>query len=299
MKNEVTIEDCLSLVFELADFPMKKEDSKVLNSLYKQMHRKMGLTDRQHVLLKTILSKYTEDFEKYNIVLEEVQDILKYPLRKIDRSHWIKVLDYKQKKMLAIRFPYNNKIIDRISELRKITDESYYEDKVHYFLYNERNAWEVMQIANRFESKFEVEENLLDLFNKLKSIYDNKENYIPGVYDNEVRNLSEHASEALDEHLNNSKDLLLLYDRRYVFGLEHFDQELIDRELTNTDVLTAKLVKRNDNFVSIKPNEYSFNNVISSIFRLERLPLLVIIHTNNQLDQLRTVHRIFRCTLYV
>jgi hypothetical protein len=151
----------------------------------------------------------------------------------------------------------------------------------------------VFQIANRFESKFEIEENLLELFNKLKSIYNNKENYIPGVYDNEVRNLSEHASVALDEHLNNSKDLLLLYDRRYVFGLEHFDQELIDRELTNTDALTAKLVKRNDNFVSIKPNEYSFNNVISSIFRLERLPLLVIIHTSNQLDQLLTVHQGF------
>ena len=66
--NTKTIEDCLELLvgFQTAPkgmFTIKKEDYNILTSIGRQVVRGIGLTDRQHELLKTKLLSYSDMYE--------------------------------------------------------------------------------------------------------------------------------------------------------------------------------------------------------------------------------------------
>lgn len=54
-----TIEDCLEIVAGLKDVPdpitIKKEDATIMFSIAKQVVRGLGLSDKQHALMKTKL----------------------------------------------------------------------------------------------------------------------------------------------------------------------------------------------------------------------------------------------------
>jgi hypothetical protein len=66
--NTETIEDCLELLVGLQNAPdgqftVKTEDYNILTSIGRQVVRGIGLTDRQHELVKTKLLTYSDMFE--------------------------------------------------------------------------------------------------------------------------------------------------------------------------------------------------------------------------------------------
>ena len=117
LEKPSTCEDCLS--FLLKEGQASIPDKGILVSLNKQLSKKIALTDRQYALLKGKLLNYSRCWQQ-NDIDESVLDNLKYPLREIDRAHWIKILDYQDKEVIGIRFPFNKKVIDRIEDLRKL-----------------------------------------------------------------------------------------------------------------------------------------------------------------------------------
>ena len=118
LEKPSTCEDCLA--FLIGQGAVSIEDKSILNSLHRQLNKKIALTDRQFALLKGKLLNYSRLWQTNNID-ESVFNNLKYPLREIDRSHWIKILRYKDEDILGIRFPFNKKVIDRVEDLRRMT----------------------------------------------------------------------------------------------------------------------------------------------------------------------------------
>ena len=92
--NTKTIEDCLELLvgFQTAPkgmFTIKKEDYNILTSIGRQVVRGIGLTDRQHELLKTKLLSYSDMYEDD---ITKSLDNLRIPLRKLNREKTIKLV---------------------------------------------------------------------------------------------------------------------------------------------------------------------------------------------------------------
>ena len=109
IEKSLTIEDCLELVAGISQ--LKYHNDPDLSTL----QNFTALTQRQYNLVKKLLIEYYEpQFKAHEIELKDCLGKLRTPLRKINDEHWIKLLDYKEMKMLVIRFPFNKKVIKYI-----------------------------------------------------------------------------------------------------------------------------------------------------------------------------------------
>jgi GH25 family lysozyme M1 (1,4-beta-N-acetylmuramidase) len=91
-------------------FVIERSDYNLITSLGRQTLRGIGLTDRQYELVKQKLLHYKNQFEANGY--ENIQldfENLRTPIRSIDRSRWIKIVDIEDQKYLGVRFSFNKK----------------------------------------------------------------------------------------------------------------------------------------------------------------------------------------------
>lgn len=275
MFNVKTIEDCLEILVYDTAFIIDKADVTILTSIARQVRKGTALTDRQYALVKAKMLEYKVQFEKQDIDVERYVNELRLPLRKIDRSHWLRKIGDK----LQIRFPFSKKIIDRIEEIRRIDPKVHgYKEHVHTFPYTERYLFQLVTIAKRFGEKFEIENDLLETYNMLSTMQDNREDYIPGVYNFKVKNLPDKGLEYLQNDCGNIEDnISLYYDRRFLYGLHIFDEDVIEKDLKKYSTLTCKIIQRELPNIFIGQKKYNLNNVVDTILELQRYPIVVIL----------------------
>ena len=307
MYNEkvTTCEDCLSLLtgveiprvsarsYQDFGLHLKQNDATILISIAKQLSKKIALTDRQYELVKTkLINEYKDQFDKVGVDLDTVLNELKYPLREVDRSHWVKVMTYNDENILGIRFPFNKKIIDRVEELRRLNPRTdvKYDKHTHYFTINTKNIKALVQLAKKFEHKFSIQKDIQEAYDKIIFFEENKKDYVPGIYDNKLVNLCDSAVQKLREELGSlDEDNYVLYmDRRYLYGLHHFEN--VEEKLKNLSILGRTIVERDHATVIIDKNKFTMNNIIEGIFELQRFPLLIVLEDKTAHDDLVTTY---------
>ena len=116
--NTKTIEDCLELLvgFQNAEpgkFTMKKEDYTILTSIGRQTVRGIGLTDRQHALLKTKLVCYNDMYDPTYTILDN-QRILK----KIRQKNPTLQYNNAEELVIAVKFISQQKLINAIEKAK-------------------------------------------------------------------------------------------------------------------------------------------------------------------------------------
>lgn len=270
-----SIECCLeTLVYEPA-FVIEKPDVTILTSIARQLRKGTALTDRQYELVKTKLLEYRKQFEKQDIDIDNYINELRLPLRQIDRSHWLRKLN----DVLQIRFPFSKKIIDRIEEIRRIDPKVHtYKEHTHTFPYTENYLYQLVTIAKRFGEKFEIENELLETYDMLTLMQENREEYVPGVYNYQVKNLPEKGLQYLEKDCGDIREnISLYYDRRFLYGLHIFDEQEIEKDLRNYTTLTSKIIQRELPNIFIAEKKYNLNNVVDTILELKRYPIIVIL----------------------
>src|SRR6056300_731450 len=122
MKNIAnTLEDLLEILAGLqgqAKIQIESSDHNLLYSMARQVFKGTGLTDRQYELAKEKLIKYKDQFTALDYDVEIASNSLRIPLRQLDRSRWIKIVDYpenvvyesyKTNHWIAVRFIFNKK----------------------------------------------------------------------------------------------------------------------------------------------------------------------------------------------
>lgn len=310
--NQHTIEDYLELLTghkTNGTFQLEAKDVTILQSIARQVHKGISLTDRQYELLKEKLVLYKDQFTAQGFTqLDLALVTLRMPLRIIDRTKTITVIeDLERKKAfnsidtkkipwIKIRFPFAKKTIVLIEEISSIAGPDYYHEKgshEHYFRCTERN---VFKVVNQFKDKnFDIDPQLLEQYEKLVIIDSNKENYIPGVYNFKLKNLDKRSVEYMISSVGEpSADNLLIYvDRKEQYGLKYFDQPDVDSCLTNVTYLAKKIALRTKFQVFISNKKYNINQLVEAVLDLYRFPLLVILPTGCQLQQLQKIHRAF------
>jgi len=307
------IEDYLEILVGIRDdkdFQIEKSDYNILTSIARQVFKGVGLTDRQHSLVKEKLLYYKDQFfnNEFNN-LEFDLDNLKIPLREINRSKYIKFVDhlevigskqvYESYKAdwvwIKVRFPFSKKLIVLIEGLKH--DGQYHHAKgshEHFYRATEQNIYAVV---NAFIDKnFTIDSEVLSYYKELELMHNNKENYIPGIYNFKLKNLSDRAMKYMINSIGKpSNETLALYnDRKDQFGLVHFDKEDLESSINNLNTLSSKIVKRKKNHVFVNSKEYTFNQLTETFFELNRMPLLVVLPVMEPINALHTVHTNFK-----
>lgn len=283
------IEDLLEILSETSSkysfkFQLEKSDKSLIYSLGRQCCKGIALTDRQHELSKRKLIEYKPQFEKNGLFdIDEYLDNLRLPLRQIDRSRWIKIIDNK----LAVRFSFNKKLITALENIRAVLGQSRnFNENIHYFDFTEKSVYTI--VSNLENKNFIISNEVLEIYNKCKEYINTPYEYIPYIKDNTFYNFSNKLKDLLVDEIGTPCDnnLYLYKERshRYNFRVD-FDKQV--------SPILDLILNRNNHFVNFKPSEYQLADVVNSITELKKFPILVILKSGKELSQLREFYFLF------
>ena len=301
MKQVYTIEDCLELLAGLQQGPtikIESSDMTIIHSIARQVFRGTALTDRQYEVMKEKMQTYKQQFASFEYDIESAIKVLRQPLRQIDRSKYITIVDstevfensvyesYKADwKWIKIRFPFSKKLIaalDNIAYCDRMNHVHKKNSHIHYFPVKEKTVEAVLE---KFGDKnFEICSELLEYNNKIKHIRKNLDDYFPYVDESNIYNLLPKSKEVLLNELGmpTKENLFLFQDRSTKYGLHTV------KGINKTDSLVSKVIFRSRHNILIKPSKYKLSEVISTIAELKRLPLLIEI--NGSLEEINFLY---------
>lgn len=269
---------------------VEPSDSVILTSISKQVNKGIALTDRQFALVKEKLSKYRHVFEQNNFEFNEKDlETTKLPLRQIDRTKEIKIIDMKGVPYIEIRFPFNKKEIVKVEKLVSINKKNYFHtsgSNTHCIKFSANacaNAVELFSANN-----FVIEKMIVDIANEANAIKNNKNMYAPRIENSKFFNVNKSLQQSLCAEIESDLDNpLLLKDRAFRYGLEYQDL-LLDESLA------AKIASRETSIYNVDPEFWSLSQTIEAILQLQRSPILVLIDDDSSYEQLKEMYNIFK-----
>ena len=295
MNHVSNIEDCLEILVGLKldyKFEINSSDRNILSSIARQVFRKIPLTDRQFNLVSTKLLSYKDQFDKAGITnFDQALKDLRMPLREIDRSKYISIVStgdvFGQDKVfdsykadwhwIKIRFPFSKKDIVQVDEIAFNNRKEYEHTRgshEHFFRLTENTVYDVIK---RFKDKaYKIDAELLELYEEISNIKQTVEEHIPCIKNNILHNVDENIINIINEQTD---DLTQVIDRHRRYGIENFDVAP-DGSLKNL------IAYRQDKSVQIKPSADTIDEVVLSLYNLDRFPLLVLLEEANAENQI-------------
>ncbi len=303
-----TLEDCIEHLVgiqsrETDKFDIDSSDYNLLTSLARQTFKGTAYTDRQAELAKQKLLQYKDQFDANGYNIDDSYSNLRMPLRSIDRSRWVKVFDEEhlisdeEGPWIGVRFIFQKKLITAIERMNKFLGEGLYDkvEKIHYFKFNENTCYEIINTFNE-NNNFEVEDQLLEYYEKLLEMKKNQDKYIPGIYSFKLKNLHEKSFNFAISSVGepNIDNLCNYYDKKDQFGLEHFDQEELQQSLKSLTPLAQKVVNRSQASIFVNNKEHTVNNLAEVVLELYRFPLVIVLHEDTCYDHLTQFNKAFQ-----
>lgn len=310
MKNVAnTIEDLLEILAGLqghCKMQINSSDANIMHSIARQVFKETALTDRQFALMKEKLQVYRDQFTALDYDFDKAVETLRQPLRHIDRSKYIKIVDtldvygelpyeaHKKKwKWIKVRFPFSKKTILLLDNIPK---KDYHHNKgshEHCYKLTEQNIYNVIKCFK--DKEFEIDPLLIETFNLISKINNEKQNFVPSVLGNKILNCNSRTVTHLISELGEpAKHNLFRYkDRSLVYGIHYFDSTELENSVDNVSTLTKKIINRSKSNFLVNSNDYDFSSVVNSFVELNRFPLLVILGSNNPLEELEFIHQSF------
>ncbi len=304
-----TVEDCIEILVGLQEhngtFSIESSDYNLVTSLARQTVKGIAYTDRQCELAKQKIIYYKAQYENNGYNINIAIENLRMPLREVDRSRWVKIVDSPDNILerqqtdgpwIAVRFIFQKKLIGCIETIKRRLGEGIYDkqNKIHYFPFTEKTAYEIISQFNE-TNNFEVENQLKEYYGKLLNMKSNKENYLPGIYSLKLRNLHEKSFDYALSSIGEPDidNLCRYYDQKDRFGLDYFDDEDLRKSLRPLTPLTQKVVNRTKTQIQINPKEYTIENIAETVLELYRFPLLVVLTEQNCHSELVQFHKAF------
>jgi hypothetical protein len=301
-----TIEDLLEILAGLkyqSKIAIDPSDATIMHSIARQSFKGTALTDRQYALMQEKLQKYKEQFTALEYDFDRAIQSLRQPLRHIDRSKYIKIVEhremmgqevyesYKQNwKWIEVRFPFAKKLIMKINAISSIKD--YYHNKgshKHFFKLNEKNTINVIEAFS--ENEFDVDKELLEFYYKIKKIQEAKLEYVPCVHNLQTYNLDPRVQKIIAEEIGelDKNSLIKFVDRKRRYGISEFD------ELSFlTGDLAQKIALRPDRDIHMKPSEHRIDQILEALESLDRYPILFVLSEKQADNQLHTIFNFYK-----
>ena len=249
--NSEYIEDYLHyLVGEIGvDF----SDEKILHSINKQINTKgLALTDRQYDFVYNKILNYKTKIEEFGKTLPQEKLKTRTPLRTIDRSKYIKVVNIDNVKWIEIRFPFNKKTILDIEKIKPRGNyiDQYKHEKSSHIHHIKFTAYNVKKILDIFTNKcFEIQKELIEYYYNLDDIIKEYDKFY-----------SIQKNTLLQEYNN---DKVKFMDDRFYNG-HNFNLDL------SGNTLTDKIASRDTSIFLAQKSIYKFNEVVEALVKLNR-----------------------------
>ena len=293
-----SIEDCLEILTGLQKHNLKFEidssDSTIINSIARQVFKGTALTDRQYNLMKEKLLKYKEQFETQEVMgFDCALKRLRNPLREIDRSKYIIICNTgeeiplsgidENRQWIKVRFPFSKNLIMEINNIPNKNNATYFHEKgshEHYFVKTESMIYQV--ISRFIDRNFDVDSEIIELYNQIKSIKENPLDHLPCIFDENLYNVSGEIKKEIS-----NLSYLQIIDRHKRHGLIN---------LTKTDKtdLLSNIIYRKDTLYLSNPNNETLDQVTDCLYQLDRFPLLVVLDESHAEEQLYECYTNFK-----
>ena len=300
------IEDYLEILADPAsNIILDNADVKLIKSLASQTKKNVPFTDRQYNLAKLKIISYKEQLDEvgYKFTDNDLNN-LRLPLRIIDRSKTISLVEREyidlfgnvKTTMIAIRFPYSNKMIKYIEFIKLLQKNKKLYDtktKTHFIELTENNIYKIVEKFK--QANFEIDKNVELLYNTIKYFIDNEQKYKPGIYNFELKNthekLLDYAYSLLGKPTKNN--YTLYWDRRNTLGLKYFDSDVLYESLKLFSPTAQKISNSNKKEIFCSKKIFPIEDICTSLLELKRWPILVILKNNNELEYLQKIHSAF------
>ena len=285
-----TIEDILELAAGLkqgSNISLDKSDITIIHSIARQVFKGTALTDRQYALMKEKLLNYRDQFTALEYNFDDALESLRHPLRDIDRSKYIKLVNNE----IVVRFPFRKTDIISIQEFSGRA-EGYIHHKgshEHKFAFNEFN---ILNLLDRFSKKeFEIDSELLEIYNQIKDIENNSYDYLSGIFNKQLININNNLRSIIQEEIGeiSNNNLIKLIDRKFRYAFDY-----IDVPTSSPISMSQKIAFRKEQYYQSKPSVESINSILGALWELERFPLLVVLDKNYAETQLHEFLNYYR-----
>lgn len=280
------------LDYYVTNIGVKDKNKQILESINKQVYKGMPLTDRQFVLIKTIL------LEQFPNMSQDIEP--KLGIRHIDRRKYVKLVDtddvfqdsiyesYKSSwKWIAVRFPFSKKDIIKIQSIVHKTKE-YFHTKgshEHFFRLTESNLFQLVTVFK--DSNFEIEKQIIEMYNEVCYIKENKELFLSCYKNKKFYNLNNDSKKLIHQELGHDFTDLQILDRKRRYAIDYIEQNTFS-------TLAGSIASRKTPTCLVDSNIHSINTVAESILHLNRFPVLVVIDENNEYDQVYKAYNAFK-----
>lgn len=284
-----TVEDYIEILAGIQSggsaIKLERADYNLITSLARQTFKGVAYTDRQFELAKKKIQHYEGQLiaQGFKIKNDDYNN-LRLPLREIDRSRWIKVVDdienateHKSSKapFIAVRFSFQKKLISALEKLRLTSHHYDKKLKIQYFEYSEQNLF---KIVSAFDGKnFEIDPTVQAIYDKILTF--TRENSLPGVYGYKLKNLPDSAVNMLEEELGkpNADNLILYQDRSLKYGLHIEGEYNVD-----TNSLEWKISKRKSSNVSLDSKNINLGDLLLTLENLKRNKTLILLSSKEE-----------------
>ena len=292
------IEDCLNLLVSentySPQFKLDKQDIVFLNSINSQVNKGLALTERQYTAVVEKCYYYKDLFSANEIDLDNSVGNVKNEFREIDRRKEITIEDIEELKgpAIRIRFPFSKKQIITVQSIKdNLHHNEYFHKKgshEHFFKLTPKTLAYINKYYNF--NGFQVQSEVTDLLDNVKEIVNNKEQYVPGVYNFEVKNFQEIAKKYIDQRLGtpNRNNLYKFYDRRKLYGIEYFDEGHVEESISACSYITERLIKRH--YPTIWNRDQRAEHIFDSLKELDRYPIFILLPHGKEHDYLQQSH---------
>ena len=232
-----------------------------------------ALTDKQSELVVKLVLKYRKQFAKNNIDVSPVEHPqFRLPIRKIDRSKTVKLIN----DSMAIRFPYDTKLINEIQEVKGISQGSVRferDTKTWYFGITEYNVNWVITWAQAYG--FDIDQKILTLLDQIieceKHPY--KIELIKQNNEYTVTNAPSSLLEYLDQHGGlNTGNIVKLIDHSGICGYQ-VDQKILQQATKQYGQSLSEIGEKHS--IHIKPSPKNLNMIFDYAELTDRYPICI------------------------
>ena len=298
-----TIEDAIEILAgiqpRIVNIRIDHNEKNLIKSIGRQVSNGLALTDRQLELALKKIQKYQVNLEKNNIDVNTLILLksLRLPLREIDRSQTISVaIDEDNKKVLCIKGARSKNFSEKWSNIvSKIIGEIHEAGSVKTLPLNETNILAV--ISEMQDTDFDIDNELIEVYQKLEKILENPEKYAPYVdLVNDqvvVHNANKHCVSYIENNITveTKANFLSYIDKLKNCGIYHKNAEIIKKiEKTAPNEFTKTVLTTPATRFRIDPDQHQFNTIISVIEALDQWPVLVLVDDDHKaIQQVSTV----------
>ena len=246
-------------------------DKSVLFSFASQLRKNLPFTERQASLALTILERNRNSYQLiqgFDRLLET--PIYKHTFRIIDSSKKISIVEVDNVEYISLKFPFNPKINNSLSGFAT----KKYDKNLKSFLVtlNEQNIIKIVDFA---KSNFDIDDNVISYYEKIKDITENSENYIPCVdYEDtlKIKNVGKSVAQFFENNSNGNLLHDVFLSKSMGISISKSLKSYI--ETSKIDSLTKSILLEKNRRFAVK--NYNNIDISKSLSAIGQWPVMVI-----------------------